>query len=173
MIAPEPYLTKHFRREEFTRSETAARLGLANEPSPEEWENLHALAINVLEPAREALGGIRVTSGYRAPIVNWHVRNPGVPPPASLRRYEGGQHPKGEAVDVVTLEVPLGRLFVWLYQYTPFDQLIWEFDRWVHVSHRREGPQRGQVLRARIRAGRTVYEPMSAGEVRLHAPQEG
>jgi hypothetical protein len=39
----------------------------------------------------------------------------------------------------------------------PFDQLIDEFGRWVHVSHT-EQPRR-KVLKARIEAGKTVYHP--------------
>lgn len=47
-----------------------------------------------------------------------------------------------------------------------FDQLIAEFvdpavpgSGWVHVSHKRRGPQRGQVLRAVALKGKTAYLP--------------
>jgi hypothetical protein len=46
----------------------------------------------------------------------------------------------------------------------PFDQLIWEFGTdknpdWVHVSYKKGGPQRGQILRAvRNSTGKTIYE---------------
>ena len=46
----------------------------------------------------------------------------------------------------------------------PFDQLIAEFvdpavpgSGWVHVSHKRNGKQRGEVLRAVRQGGKTVY----------------
>jgi hypothetical protein len=41
----------------------------------------------------------------------------------------------------------------------PFDQLIDEFGRWVHVSYT-EQPRR-KVLKARIEAGKTVYHDIT------------
>jgi hypothetical protein len=39
----------------------------------------------------------------------------------------------------------------------PFDQLILEFGRWVHVSHAASGKQRGQILTATKINGQTRY----------------
>jgi hypothetical protein len=149
-------LSKNFKLSEMTRSEAAARLGVANTPTPDALENLKALCSNVLQPLRDSMGKpMRVNSGYRGPQVN---------------RAVGGsstsQHCKGEAADI---EVDgfdnkkLAELIVSMG--LPFDQIILEFYKpgdpnsgWVHVSHKREGKQRGEVLRAVRQNGKTVYE---------------
>jgi zinc D-Ala-D-Ala carboxypeptidase len=145
-------LSPHFSLEEMTDSDTAVRFGIRNEPDAEQLANLTALCMNVLEPARVALGPIRVSSGLRVPELN-----------AAIGGSRTSQHMQGEAADVVpggVGPVSLAMLFGWLFYHTPFDQLIWEFDRWIHVSHRRGGPQRHQLLRAFRRDGRVVYAPM-------------
>lgn len=43
-------LSEHFERAELLVSETAARRGIANEPTPEIIENLRRLCQSVLEP---------------------------------------------------------------------------------------------------------------------------
>ena len=56
-------------------------------------------------------------------------------------------------------------VFNYIKENLPFDQLIWEFGTdknpdWVHVSYKKGGPQRGQILRAkRNSVGKTFYEP--------------
>ncbi|MEB3211321.1 MAG: peptidase M15A, partial [Leptolyngbyaceae bacterium] len=59
-------LTRNFTLREMTRSETADRLGLDNSPSPAEIENLRKLCLQILQPARDALGPLTVTSGFRS-----------------------------------------------------------------------------------------------------------
>jgi len=59
-------------------------------------------------------------------------------------------------------------IFNYIKENLNFDQLIWEFGTktspdWVHVSYKKGGPQRGQILRAvRNSAGKTIYEPYKA-----------
>ena len=45
-------LTANITLDELTKSQTAERKGINNNPSPEQIENLKALAINVLQPIR-------------------------------------------------------------------------------------------------------------------------
>ena len=124
----------------FTLKELCAtRTGLPNTPPPEAAARLEALVRHVLQPARDALGmPVRVTSGYRSPAVNRAVG--GVPRSPHLR---------GEAADLVCADN--ARLFHTLRRITPFDQLIWEGGdhrqpAWVHVSHRPDGRNRGEVV---------------------------
>ena len=64
-------LSEHFELAEFLVSETAARRGIANEPSPEVIENLRRLCQLVLQPLRIKLGRpVIITSGYRSPALN-------------------------------------------------------------------------------------------------------
>lgn len=131
----------------FTLAElTATNTGLENKPTAAEVANLRALAVNVLQPLRDAIQvPLIVSSGFRSDRVN---------------RAVGGsatsQHRLGQAADISTRAMgaeDLARRIVELR--LPFDQLIQEFGTWVHVSY---GPRnRRQVLTAVRRNGRTVY----------------
>lgn len=140
-------LGRHFTLDEFTHSQTAARRGLKNDPGVTELANLQALVENVLDPLRDALGKpIRVSSGFRSAAVN-----------RAIGGSATSQHTLGQAADftvpgMTTQEVVDAVRALGL----PFDQLIEEFGRWVHVSH---GPRhRRQVLRARRTRAGTKYE---------------
>jgi len=119
-------LSRHFTLEEFTRSHTAARRNLPNIPGPEAIQRMIALCENVLEPLREEVGvPIHVTSGYRSPEVN-----------ARIGGSNRSQHPKGEASDIVIPGLtPLEVCKLIVRMRLPYDQLIFEFGRWTHVSH--------------------------------------
>jgi len=142
-------LTKHFDRSEFVISQTAIRHGIDNTPTPDAWDNLEALAVSILEPARVALGPLRITSGYRCSALN-----------AMIGGAAHSQHIVGEAADVIPVDCSLGDLFRWLAANAPFDQLIFEFAQWVHVSHIRTGTPRGETLLAWRHDGRTKYTPL-------------
>lgn len=67
-------LSPHFTVGEMLRSGTAIRLGIKNVPeehledgltNEEVVENLRLLAVKVLEPLRQRVGRVIVTSGYR------------------------------------------------------------------------------------------------------------
>ena len=60
-------LSKNFTLNELTYSATALRLGIDNEPSKQGIYKLTLLATSLLQPLRERLGALRVTSGYRSP----------------------------------------------------------------------------------------------------------
>lgn len=126
---------KYFTINELTKTST----GISNIPNAEQIANLTYLVENLLDKAREELAmPIRVTSGYRSEAVN--------------RRVGGvatSQHTKGEAVDLVCGDN--AKLFNILKKMN-FDQLIWEKGNniqpaWVHVSLKRIGINRKQVIR--------------------------
>ena len=65
---------KHFKIDEFVKSQTATAQSIANVPSAEGLKNLETLVHCVLDPLREAWGApIIVTSGYRCPVLNARV----------------------------------------------------------------------------------------------------
>ena len=135
---------KHFSIQELTYSDTAIRKGIDNTAPKEAQENLTRLVDKVLDPLREAWGGpITVTSGYRS---------------AALNKAVGGSatsdHLKGCAADITVGSREQNKKLFMLIQKLglPFDQLIHERGSvkdgpdWVHVSYRRVGQNRKQIL---------------------------
>jgi len=131
-------LTEHFTLEEMTRSATARRLGIANNPSPQVVANLKALCEKILEPLREAWGEpIIVSSGYRSPKLNRAIGGA-----ASSEHMAKGT---GAAADIRTVsdspEENKRLLKLLLDLKLPFRQLINEYpDKngapdWIHVSY--------------------------------------
>lgn len=143
---------KYFSIKELTKSATAARKGIKNDPSIEECKSLTALIEKVLDPLREAYGKpIIVTSGYRCPKLN-----------AAVGGSASSQHVKGEAADIRSVaDTPEEnkKLFDLIVKLgLPYDQLINEYNYdWVHVSF---GPRhRRQKLKAVRINGKTKYMP--------------
>ena len=142
-------LSENFSLAEFTKSATAIRHGIDNIPGPRAIGKLQGLVDNVLQPLRDWHGkSIRVESGYRCPALN-----------AAVRGASTSQHMDGEAGDIETKgDADNGKLFNYIRENLPFDQLIWEYGddenpAWIHVSHRTDGENRGQVLRAFYKPG--------------------
>ena len=59
-------LSNNFTLKELTRSNTALRLGIDNDPSKEGILKLTLLATSLLQPLRNVVGSLRITSGYRS-----------------------------------------------------------------------------------------------------------
>lgn len=129
---------KHFTIGELCASTTADARGIKNTPMLQETGNLKALADNVLDPLREWYGKpIYVNSGYRCPQLNHMVGGK----PTS-------QHLKGEAADITAGSKEENRkLFDYIRANLTFDQLIDEKNfSWVHVSFKRNGENRKQII---------------------------
>ena len=119
-------LSEHFTLDELTLSQTAARLGLSNTPSRDAITNLTDLC-DLLEDVRSLLGDhpLLISSGYRS---------------SELNRAIGGsatsRHVFGLAVDftVPRYGSPLAVAKAIAASDLPFDQVIHEFGRWVHLG---------------------------------------
>ena len=134
-------ITTHFSLAEFTRSESAKRHGVSNDPTPEHLMNITVLCNQVLEPVRVKFGPLNISSGYRSKVLN---------------HYIGGalssQHCEGKAADIDQDDMPNSNnveIFHFIKNNLEFDQLIWEKGNdknpdWVHVSFR-EGANRNQI----------------------------
>ena len=131
-------LSAHFTLEELTASQTAARLYLNNEPLGRALVNLGRLAA-FLEDVRAVLGvPMLISSGFRAMAVNRAVG--GSPQSA---------HMFGLAADFTAPQFGTPRDVVEALAASGlgFDQLILEFDQWVHIAIASEGrAPRVQVL---------------------------
>ena len=136
-------LSKNFTLEEFIRSSTAESMGIDNVPKDEEViENMKALCLEVLQPLRDYVGApIHINSGYRCKALN-----------EALDGVKGSQHLSGQAADIhVENTEHLLKMMHFIMDETDFDQLIWEKNKagvqWLHVSHKRNGNNRHQVLK--------------------------
>ena len=131
-------LTEHFTLDEFVQSDTAIRLGIDNTPTPEALENLKRLA-TMLEQVRGVLGrSITINSGYRCPELNKAVKG-----------QPSSQHQIGCAADIrVSLMTPDQVVKAIINSDVQYDQLIREFDSWVHISVSNDAntTPRGQTL---------------------------
>ena len=139
-------LSNHFSLEEFTRSEIAARKGISNSPPPSIITNMHDTA-NRMEIVRSTLGNkpITIFSCYRSPRVNTAVGG-----------SHSSSHLEGRAVDFVVAGLSI-RKIIDIIESTDlsFDQLIDEFNSWVHIGF--GSKMRRQILSARKKSGTTIY----------------
>lgn len=142
-------LGKYFSLEEMTLSGTALRLGIKNEPDKDEIENLRLLVAHVLDPLRERIGSIHVSSGFRSQALN-----------KATGGTASSQHRLGQAADIQSAVLtPYEVCKTIVAMGLPFDQLIEEFGGWVHVSY--SSRHRRQVLQARKVNGKTAYRPLN------------
>jgi hypothetical protein len=150
-------LTENVSLKELTKSESATRFGISNEPTEEALSNLQKLATHILQPVRDHFGKpLIITSGYRSPELC-----------VKIGSTTTSQHTKGQASDFEIGGIANKDLSDWIHQNLDYDQLILEFWKpddansgWVHCSYKGEGQNRKQYLRAITENGKTKYEPM-------------
>lgn len=139
-------ISKHLTYREATKSRTAITHGINNDPDEYQLLNMLSLAQNIFEPVREHFKvPIAVTSFFRSDALNKRIRG-----------ASGSQHTKGEAMDLdadVYGDLTNKQIFNYIKDCLVFDQLIWEFGddnepAWVHVSFKKVGHNRGQMLKA-------------------------
>lgn len=144
--------------EEVTRSDTAKRNGLKNLPDEEQLRNLTFIAVSIFDPLRIHFGvAIGVSNGLRSDQLN-----------KLLNGSKTSQHCKGEALDIdADMYGRLSNMEIgnWIMNNSDFDQLIFEdWDdeacdfRWIHVSTKRQGKNRGEVLEMYKENGKSKYK---------------
>ena len=135
-------LSKNFSLDELTKSQTALRMGIDNEPTPGDLYNLSQLCDNILQPVREHFGKpVTVSSGYRSVALC-----------EAIGSSAKSQHAKGEAADFEIMGIENKEVAVWIRDNLDFDQLILEFYKdgepssgWIHCSY--SDNNRGSVLK--------------------------
>ena len=148
-------LSKNLTLAEMTRSESAKRAGIRNNPSNVHLANMVKLATVIFQPIRDHFNlPIHISSGYRSAALNAAI-------PGSSKT---SQHSSGEAIDIDmdNTKITNKEVFDYIKDNLEFDQLIWEFGTsknpdWVHVSYKANGKQRKQILKATKINGKTVY----------------
>ncbi len=149
-------LSKYVSLSEVTKSDTATRRGISNEPTPEHLENLKTICTEVFDKVREHFGvPIYISSGYRSAALN-----------KAIKGSSTSDHSLGRALDldqdfrsngITNMDV-----FKFIKDNLEFDQLIYEFGSsknpdWVHVGYR-EGANRKQILIAYKEGTKTKYK---------------
>ena len=145
-------LSKNFSLRELTRSQTAIRKGIKNEPDQEQLMNLVALTVKILQPCRDKFGSVSINSGLRVLELN-----------KAIGSGNNSQHTKGQAADFEAYSISNTELAKWIKDNRCFDQLILEYpgkdprDGWVHCSYNRMG-NRMEVLTAVKEKKKTIYK---------------
>ncbi len=143
-------LSIDFKLWEFVKSPTADRNGIANIPSKTEIARLRKLCAKILQPARDALGSLKISSGFRSEELNQLVGGS----PTS-------DHRLGFAADVIPVNGNTRNLAEWVVKNCPqFDQVILEFGtlenpNWIHLSIAPRA--RKEILRTTRENGKTIY----------------
>ena len=157
-------LSKNFTLQELIKSNTALRLNMDNTPTKEGIIKLRLLAANLLQPIRNELGSIRITSGYRSPALS-----------QAIGSSANSQHCRYEAVDCQF--VKRGKMDnLRIYQTIvdldlDFDQAILEFGdsteyndpmhpAWVHLSWKVIDNRKEVLIAYKDINNKTKYRPL-------------
>ena len=149
-------LTRNFTLSELTKSDTAIRKGINNNPNAEQIEKLKTLCEKILQPVRDHFGRVKVTSGFRSEDLC-----------LAIGSSRNSQHAKAEAADFECIGVDNAELADWIHKNLPYDQLILEYytpgepnSGWIHCSYIPHG-SRAQFLHCyRDENGKTKYKPV-------------
>lgn len=138
-------LSKNFTLDEFLISQTAERHGIDMTPPPHVIDNLQRLVGSILQPLRDETGHpIVISSGYRPEELNDKIGGS----PTSAHVY-------GCASDLrIVGYTPLETCELIREMDLPYDQVIHEFGRWVHVGIKPIGQE---IRRQELTAFRDTY----------------
>ena len=152
-------LSKNFSLAEMTKSQTATRMGMDNNPSEDEVENLRLLCERVLQPVRDHFNHtVTISSGYRNEILSRKIGSSST-----------SQHCAGEAADFEIFGTPNNEVFNWIKDNLLYDQMILEYwnedepnSGWIHVAY---NPDQEENIKQNLRAykdedNKTQYKPM-------------
>ena len=145
-------LSQNFSLRELTKSQTAERKGISNEPTEEHIENLKLLCTKILQPIRDEWGVVSISSGYRSQALC-----------EAIGSKITSQHARGQAADFECYGLDNNKLFNWAIANVPFDQAILEFytgdpdSGWLHMSYN-EDNNRSETLRAFRENNKVAYQ---------------
>ncbi len=115
----------NFKISELIHSDTAVLHNVNNMPDINSLDNMLDLIFYVLQPLRDRLKKpIIITSGFRCKKVNELIGGKST-----------SQHLKGQAVDFIVQGMKPSEVVQFIRNtYIEYDQLIDEYDKWVHIS---------------------------------------
>jgi hypothetical protein len=150
-------ISDHISYKEATKSQTATRKEIDNSPNSDQLAAMKNVAEKCFEPLRNWYGrALGISSFLRVLLLN-----------IAIGGSKTSQHVTGEAIDIDADIFNNGitnlQIFEYLRKRVQFDQLIMEYPdetgepRWVHISNKLDGNNRGEILIAEKVNGRTVY----------------
>ena len=156
-------LSKNFTLKELTYSATALRLGIENQPSKEGIYKLTLLAAELLQPLRNVVGSIRITSGYRSPQLSEVIGS-----------SSNSQHCRYEAVDLQYVQRnKMDNMVIYnalIDLDLDYDQCILEFGGtefidpthpyWIHLSWKISDNRRQTLVAYKDDNNKTKYRPL-------------
>jgi zinc D-Ala-D-Ala carboxypeptidase len=156
-------LSKNFTLQELTYSATALRLGIDNEPTKEGILKLTLLAAELLQPLRNVVGSIRITSGYRSPQLS-----------EAIGSSSNSQHCRYEAVDLQFVQRnKMDNMVIYnalIDLDLDYDQCILEFGGtefidpthpyWIHLSWKISDNRRQTLVAYKDDNNKTKYRPL-------------
>ena len=156
-VDPDALVTPHLTWGEATTTQSRDPdiLFEQDNPPPAVRMALRRAAVDVFEPARDLVGPLLVTSGYRCRLLN-----------VSIGGSRTSAHMDGRAFDVKPLELGLADAYRRIVASgIPFDQVIFEFGRWIHLGAAAHGAEpRRQAL---VIFGGGPYELYRPGDPRV------
>ena len=126
----------NFKISELIHSEIAERCKISNMPDIKSLDNILNLIVYCLQPIRDVIAKpMIISSGYRSKALNKKVGG-----------SVNSQHLSGQAVDFTVKNLKPDEIINIIKKNNiEFDQLINEYDKWVHVSFNM-GKNRKQIL---------------------------
>ena len=127
----------NFKISEFLKSDTAAKNNINNIPDFNSLDNILDLIINCMQPIRNLFNlPVIITSGFRCQKLNKIVRG-----------SANSQHLVGCAADFKIKSLTPDKIIQKIKNSNiEYDQLINEYDKWVHISYRKD-KNRKQILK--------------------------
>lgn len=156
-------ISKHISFNEATKSQTATRHGINNEPTEWQLKNMILVATKCFEPLREWNNEpIGISSFLRSKKLNELIGGS-----TNSQHLQGLYSGKEEGAididaDIFNNGITNAEIFEWLKANVEHDQLILEYPnqygepKWVHISYRK-GANRNMCLRADRVDGKTKY----------------
>jgi hypothetical protein len=147
----------NFRYGELIKSDAALRLGIPNVPNEVQWANLELIAQRILQPVRNKFGSIKITSGYRSPLLC-----------VAIGSTKKSTHTFGWAVDFEPSDprIPLFTVLDWVYHNLEFDTLIAEYfpGGWIHCTYSNNPDMKRHRLK--LKDATHNYDLVSIGNLR-------
>lgn len=146
-----------FQLSELIYSETAEKNQIINNPNNSQKQNLYNIANDLLKPLRIWYKKpIIISSGFRSKKLNEVLTK-------THSASKVSQHMDGEAVDILKYSKDLKKVYKYIIDNLEFDQLILEYNTWIHVSYRKNR-NRKQCLIFEKKGGKKIRRNYIKGE---------